>query len=110
MGAGSCATSSRETSSGTQPFCSAASPSWCSSSRWYSDRGKRMTFDQWLLSLVVFLPLVGAGVIAAMPKGQQALVRLVALIASGAALVFGIVALVRFDFHARRSVQFSVHT
>jgi len=69
-----------------------------------------MTFDQWLLSLVVFLPLVGAGVIAAMPKGQHALVRLVALIASGAALVFGIVALVRFDFHASRTFQFSVNT
>ena len=33
-----------------------------------------MTFDQWLLSLVVFLPLVGAGVIAALPKAQHALI------------------------------------
>src|ERR1700757_2850420 len=92
--AGSFATSSPEISSATRPFCSAVLPSWCSSSRWYSDRGKRMTFDEWLLSLVVFLPLVGAGVIAAMPKAQHALIRLVALIASGAALVFGIIALV----------------
>jgi len=69
-----------------------------------------MTFDQWLLSLVVFLPLVGAGVIAALPKGQHALVRLVALIASGAALVFGIIALVRFDFHQSRVFQFTVNT
>ena len=69
-----------------------------------------MTFDQWLLSLVVFLPLVGAGVIVVLPKGQHALVRLVALIASGAALVFGIVALVRFDFHASGTFQFSVNT
>src|SRR6267378_6548808 len=69
-----------------------------------------MTFDQWLLSLVVFLPLVGAGVIAALPKAQPALIRLVALVASGAALVFGIVALVRFDFHHSRVFQFEVNT
>jgi len=69
-----------------------------------------MTFDQWLLSLVVFLPLVGAGVIAVLPKAQPALMRLVALIASGAALVFGIIALVRFDFHQSRVFQFTVNT
>jgi NADH-quinone oxidoreductase subunit M len=69
-----------------------------------------MTFDQWLLSLVVFLPLVGAGVIAVLPKAQHAMIRLVALIASGAALVFGIIALVRFDFHQSRVFQFSVNT
>jgi NADH-quinone oxidoreductase subunit M len=69
-----------------------------------------MTFDQWLLSLVVFLPLVGALVIAALPKGQHALIRLVALVASGAALVFGILSLVRFDFDHTRSFQFVVNT
>ena len=69
-----------------------------------------MTFDQWLLSLVVFLPLVGAGAIAVLPKGQHALVRLFALIASGAALVFGIIALVRFDFDHSRTFQFTVNT
>ena len=69
-----------------------------------------MTFDQWLLSLVVFLPLVGAGVIVAMPKSQAALIRLTALVASGAALVFGIVALARFDFHHSRVFQFEVNT
>jgi NADH-quinone oxidoreductase subunit M len=69
-----------------------------------------MIFDQWLLSLVVFLPLVGAGLIAALPKAQPALIRLVALVASGAALVFGIVALVRFDFDHSRAFQFDVNT
>jgi NADH-quinone oxidoreductase subunit M len=58
----------------------------------------------------VFLPLVGAGVIAVLPKAQPALVRLVALIASGAALVLGIIALVRFDFHQSRVFQFTVNT
>jgi NADH-quinone oxidoreductase subunit M len=69
-----------------------------------------MTFDQWLLSLVVFLPLVGAGVIGALPNSRPALIRLVALLASGAALVFGIVALVRFDFDHSRVFQFDVNT
>ena len=69
-----------------------------------------MTFDQWLLSLVVFLPLVGAGVIAAMPNEQKALIRLTALVASGAALVFGVIALVRFDFHHSRVFQFEINT
>jgi len=69
-----------------------------------------MTFDEWLLSLVVFLPLVGALLIAAMPKGQQALVRLTALVVSGAALAFGIVALVRFDFDHTKDFQFVVNT
>jgi len=69
-----------------------------------------MTFDEWLLSLVVFLPLVGAGVITAIPKAQAALIRLIALAASGAALVFGVVALVRFDFHHSRVFQFGVNT
>ena len=69
-----------------------------------------MTFDQWLLSLVVFLPLVGAGVIVAMPKSQAALIRLTALVASGAALVLGVVALVRFDFHHSRVFQFDINT
>src|SRR5258706_613119 len=97
-------------SSDMQPRSSAALPSWYSFSRWYSDRGKRMTFDQWLLSLVVFLPLVGAGVIVAMPKSQAALIRLTALVASGAALVLGVVALARFDFHHSRVFQFEVNT
>jgi NADH-quinone oxidoreductase subunit M len=69
-----------------------------------------MTFDEWLLSLVVFLPLAGALVIAALPKGNAALIRLTALVVSGAALGFGILALIRFDFDHTRAFQFEVNT
>src|SRR6266568_7883148 len=69
-----------------------------------------MTFDEWLLSAVVFLPLVGAGVIMALPKAQHALIRLAALASSGAALAFGIVALVRFDFDHTRTFQYVINT
>ena len=67
-----------------------------------------MTFDTWLLSLVVFLPLVGAGLIAAVPKAQVALIRLIALVASGASLVLGVVALARFDYGRTHDMQFPV--
>ncbi len=66
-------------------------------------------FDQWLLSLVVFLPLVGAGVIAIVPKAQVALIKLVALVASGGALLFGIIALARFNFDRSSEFQFEVN-
>ena len=51
-----------------------------------------MTFDEWLLSLVVFLPFVGAGLIAAIPREQRTLIRYSALVASGASVVLSIVA------------------
>jgi NADH-quinone oxidoreductase subunit M len=67
------------------------------------------TFDQWLLTLVVFLPLVGAGLIALAPKAQISLIKLIAIGASGASLLFGIVALARFDFDRTRDFQFVVN-
>ncbi|HEX9713170.1 MAG TPA: NADH-quinone oxidoreductase subunit M [Actinomycetota bacterium] len=68
------------------------------------------TLDLWLLSLIVFLPLVGAGLIAATPRAQEKAIQGIAVLFSGAALFFGIVALVRFDFGATRVFQFSVDT
>ena len=67
-------------------------------------------FDEWLLSLVVFIPLVGAGLIAAVPRAQEQLIKGLAVAASGVALVLGIVALARFDFDATKEFQFSVDT
>jgi NADH-quinone oxidoreductase subunit M len=69
-----------------------------------------MTFDEWLLSLVVFLPFVGAGLIAAIPREQRTLIRYSALVASGASVVLSIVALARFDFDHSRAFQFEVNT
>ena len=66
------------------------------------------TFDTWSLSLVVFLPLVGALAITVVPKAQEAAVRAVALVASGASLVISIIVLARFDFDSTRTFQFVV--
>ena len=66
------------------------------------------TFDTWSLSLGVFLPLVGALVITAIPKAQEAVVRWVAVAASGAALVVSVIVLARFDFDNTRALQFVV--
>ncbi|MGH2784417.1 MAG: complex I subunit 4 family protein [Actinomycetota bacterium] len=66
------------------------------------------TFDTWSLSLVVFLPLVGALLITVVPKAQEAAVRAVALVASGASLVVSVIVLARFDFDNTRTLQFVV--
>jgi NADH-quinone oxidoreductase subunit M len=67
-------------------------------------------FDTWALSLAVFIPLVGALVITVIPKAQEAAVRAVAVVASGAALVISIIVLSRFDFGGgTRKFQFVVN-
>jgi NADH-quinone oxidoreductase subunit M len=68
-----------------------------------------MTFDQWALSLVVFLPLVGAGIIAIVPKAKTEYIKAVALGSSGAAAVLGILCMARFDFNHTRAVQLEVN-
>jgi NADH-quinone oxidoreductase subunit M len=69
-----------------------------------------MTFDGWVLSLVVFLPLVGAGVITALPRAKESAIKGSAVLFSGAALLFGLVALARFNFGATDRMQFEVNT
>ena len=67
-----------------------------------------MTFDQWILSLVVFTPLVGAGIIALIPKAQTEYIKAVALGASGIAAVVGVLTMARFDFGDTRVMQLQV--
>ena len=66
------------------------------------------TFDTWSLSLVVFLPLVGALLITVIPRAQEAAVRAVALVSSGASLIISIIVLARFDWDNTRVFQFVV--
>lgn len=67
-------------------------------------------FDEWLLTLVVFVPLVGAALIALVPKGSKSAIHGIGLLSSGIALVLGIIALVRFDFGRSKDMQFEVNT
>jgi NADH-quinone oxidoreductase subunit M len=69
-----------------------------------------MTFDQWVLSLVVFVPLVGAGIIASSPGRARRWLDGVALAATGGSLGFSIAALARFDFDRTRDIQLEVDT
>jgi NADH-quinone oxidoreductase subunit M len=64
-------------------------------------------FDEWALSLGVFIPFVGALVIAATPKGKDAAMRITAVAASAASLIISIIVAARFNYGAgTRSFQF----
>jgi NADH-quinone oxidoreductase subunit M len=67
------------------------------------------TFDLWSLSLVVFLPTVAALIIVATPKASEGYIKIVALIGSGASLLFSLIVLARFNFDQTRELQFAVN-
>jgi len=62
--------------------------------------------DGWGLSLIVFLPLVGAGLVLLLPKAQELLAKVVALTFALASLAASVLAVVRFDFDATAQFQF----
>jgi NADH-quinone oxidoreductase subunit M len=62
--------------------------------------------DGWGLSLIVFLPLVGAGLLLLLPKAQEQLAKVVALLFALASFVASVVAVARFDFDATEQFQF----
>jgi NADH-quinone oxidoreductase subunit M len=67
-----------------------------------------MEFDDWVLTLATFLPVVGAAIVMAIPKAEEQLIKLVAL---GTALVvaaLGVYLLVNFDYDAAGQLQFVV--
>jgi NADH-quinone oxidoreductase subunit M len=57
-------------------------------------------FDDWALSLAVFLPTVGALVIALVPGDRDRLVRALGILFTGAPLLVGIIILFGYDFSA----------
>jgi NADH-quinone oxidoreductase subunit M len=76
-----------------------------------------MTFDDWAITLAVFLPTVGALVVAVLPRDRDRLVRGMGILFSGVPLAVGIVILFGFDFGtsgafgaagARDALQFGV--
>jgi len=62
--------------------------------------------DGWGLSLIVFLPLVGAGLLLLLPKAQEQLAKVVALLFALASFAASVVAVARFDFDATEQFQF----
>ena len=64
-------------------------------------------FDSgWGLSLTVFMPLVGALIVLAIPRRREAVLKWVALVAALAALVLAGVLVARFDYDAAAEFQF----
>jgi NADH-quinone oxidoreductase subunit M len=65
-------------------------------------------WEEWAITLAVFLPAVGAAVIAFLPRSADRLIRLMGILFSGAALLIGIAMLFGFDFGAREGLQFEL--
>src|ERR671919_716464 len=57
-------------------------------------------FDDWAITLGVFLPTVGALVVTLVPRGRDRLIRGLGILFTALALIVGIVILFRFDFGA----------
>jgi NADH-quinone oxidoreductase subunit M len=65
-------------------------------------------FDDWALTLAVFLPAVGMAIVLLIPRADETLIKVVALVTSLATLGVGIAILADFDFDAR-GLQFDVN-
>ena len=55
-------------------------------------------FDEWALTLAVFLPLVGMALVLLIPRGQETAVKAVALITSLVTLGVGVGILTQFNY------------
>ena len=66
-------------------------------------------FDDWALTLAVFIPLVGMAIVMFVPRAQETAVKVVALVASLATLAVGIGILADFDYGNSGKMQFQVN-
>jgi NADH-quinone oxidoreductase subunit M len=66
-------------------------------------------FDDWALTLAVFLPLVGVAIIGIIPRANEELHKLVALATALVTFAVGVGILTRFDFDNTRVAQFEVN-
>ena len=67
-----------------------------------------LTDQNWLLSVGVFLPMLGVLVMMFIPRAEEALVKTVGIVTAGATLAIGIVTLVNFDYGESQKLQFFV--
>ncbi len=66
-------------------------------------------FDSWVLSLIVFTPLVGAFIVMLIPREDETTVKAVALLTTLVTLGFTVALLARFDYDRSNILQFSVN-
>src|SRR6476659_10818291 len=65
--------------------------------------------NNWLLPVGVFLPVVGIVVLALIPRAEEQLMKIVALLTALATVAIGIVTLARFDYDRAGTLQFYVN-
>ena len=66
-------------------------------------------FESWALTLAVFLPLVGAGVILLIPRESEVLVKSVAFLAAAATSIIGLWIMLAFDYGNSGALQLDVN-
>ena len=66
-------------------------------------------FDKWVLSLAVFIPLVGALLVMALPKRDEVLVKGTALVTTLLTGGVGVYILTQFDYDKTDQLQFAVN-
>ena len=60
----------------------------------------------WALTLIVFLPLVGAAAVLAIPKAQEEAQKWTALLFAGVSFVLSVIVAFQFDYGAAHRIQF----
>jgi NADH-quinone oxidoreductase subunit M len=65
-------------------------------------------FDEWALTLAVFVPLVGMAIVMLTPRAHELAVKVTALVTSLVTLAIGIGILVDFDYDNTARMQFQV--
>jgi NADH-quinone oxidoreductase subunit M len=64
--------------------------------------------NDWGISLAVFLPLIGAAVMLLIPRAEEDLHKLIALLTSGAVLLMTVLLVANFDYDATGQLQYVV--
>ena len=66
-------------------------------------------FHEWALTLAIFLPAVGMGILLILPKAEEQLAKVVALVTSLVTLGVGIGILAEFNYDRAGTMQFGVN-
>ncbi|MDH3755518.1 MAG: NADH-quinone oxidoreductase subunit M, partial [Acidimicrobiia bacterium] len=64
--------------------------------------------DDWVLTLITFIPLVGAVLVMMIPKTEEQLIKATALIATLVVAALGVWLLIDFDYGAAGQLQYVV--
>ena len=67
-----------------------------------------LTDQNWLLSVGVFLPLVGVLVMMFIPRDDESTHKTIGIVTAGATLVIGLITLLNFDYDQSEKLQFFV--